>query len=66
MLYFSFYNAPLIKTASSSDELSPGFVDDSMMLATGDSLMQCHTKLKDMMECAGGRFEWSITHNSPF
>jgi hypothetical protein len=40
MLYFSFYNVPLIKTAKSEDELSPGFVD-SMMLVTGDSLEIC-------------------------
>jgi ribonuclease HI len=66
MSYYSFYNAPLIEIASSEDELSMGFVDDSMMLATGDTLEQCHSKLKDMMERAGGGFEWSRTHNSPF
>jgi hypothetical protein len=65
MDYYSFDNAPPIKTAISEDELSPGFVDDSMMLTTGDSLDQCHTKLKDMMEWAGGGFEWSHFHNSP-
>jgi hypothetical protein len=37
-----------------------------MMLATGDSLDQCHIKLKDMMEQAGGSFEWSHLHNLPF
>ena len=45
--------------AVSSDELSPGFVDDSMMLAIGDTMEQCHMKLKDMMECPGGGFDWS-------
>jgi Reverse transcriptase (RNA-dependent DNA polymerase) len=66
MDYYSFYNAPLIETAVSEDKLSPGFIDDSMMLTTGDSLNQSHTKLKDMMEWAGGGFEWSHMHNSPF
>jgi ribonuclease HI len=66
MNYYSFYNAPLIETASSDDELSSGFVDDSMMLAIGDTLELCHAKLKDMMERVGGGFEWSLTHNSPF
>jgi hypothetical protein len=66
MLYFGFYNAPLIETATSDDELSLGFVDDTMMLATGDNLAQCHTKLKDMMEWPRGGFDWSLTHNSPF
>jgi hypothetical protein len=32
------------------NKLSPGFIDDSMVLAIGDSLAQCHEKLKDMME----------------
>ena len=66
MLYDSFYNAPLIEVASSNNELSPGFVDDSMMLAMGDTIEECHTKLKDMMEKPGRGFEWSYTHNSPF
>ena len=48
--YYVFYNAPLIKTAIGNDELSPGFVDDSMALAIGNTLAECHDKLKDMME----------------
>ena len=44
MLYYSFYNALLIEIASSNDELSPGFVDDTMILAIGDSIGQCHFK----------------------
>ena len=66
MLYYSFYNTPLLEVASSSNELSPGFVDDSMMLAIGDTLENCHSTLKDMMERPGGGFDWSYTHNSPF
>ena len=37
-----------------------------MVLAMGNSLAQCHEKLKDMMECPNGGFDWSLTHNSPF
>ena len=66
MLYYSFYNAPLIEVASSEDELSPGFVNNTMILVIGNTIAQCHTKLKDMMERPGGCFEWSYTHNSPF
>jgi Reverse transcriptase (RNA-dependent DNA polymerase) len=66
MLYYSFYNALLIEVALSDDELSPGFVDDTMILAIGNTIAQCHTKLKGMMERPGGCFEWSYTHNSPF
>ena len=66
MLYYSFYNAPLIKLASSNDELSPSFVDDTMILAIGDTIGQCHSKLKDMVERPGGGFEWSYAHNLLF
>ena len=66
MLYYVFYNAPLIEIASGSSELSPGFVDDSMMLAIGDSLAICHTTLKNMTECPSSGFDWSHTHNSPY
>ena len=66
MLYYSFYNAPLIEVASSNNELSPGFVDDSMMLTIGDTIEECHAGLKDMMERLGRGFNWSYTHNSPF
>jgi hypothetical protein len=66
MLLFGFYNAPLIETISSPDKLSPGFVDDSMMLAVGNTLEDCHAKLKDMMERPNRGFHWSTTHNSPF
>ena len=66
MLYYSFYNAPLIEVALSNNELSLGFVDNSMMLAIGDTIEECHAKLKDMMERPGRGFDWSYTHNSPF
>ena len=66
MDYYRFYNTPLIETASLEDELSLGFIDNSMMLTVGDSLEQCNERLKDMMECPKGGFEWLLTHNSPF
>ena len=66
MTYYGFYDAPLMETATTDDELSPGFVDDSMVLAIGDTLEECHAKLKDMMERPNGGFAWSLTHNSPF
>jgi hypothetical protein len=66
MNYYGFYNAPLIEIAASDDELSLGFVDDSMMLAISDTLEQCHEKLKDMMEHPNGGFDWSLLHNSSF
>jgi hypothetical protein len=66
MNYYAFHNALLIEIAIGDNKLSPGFVDDSMVLAIGDSLAQCHEGLKDMMERPGGGFSWSSSHNSPF
>ena len=66
MNYYSFYNVPLIEMALGDNKLSPGFVDDSMVLVISNSLTQCHGKLKDMMEQPNGGFRWSLTHNSPF
>jgi hypothetical protein len=66
MTLYGFFNTPLIKTACSDDKLYPGFVDDSMMLAIGNVLADCHSKLKNMMERQDGGFNWSRTHNSPF
>jgi hypothetical protein len=65
MLYYSFYNALLIEVASSEDELSLGFIDNSIMLAISNTLTQCYAKLKEIMERPGGSFEWSFSHNPP-
>jgi len=46
MLFYSFYNAPLLETAKGHDKLSPGFVDDSMMLVVGNNLAECHESSK--------------------
>jgi ribonuclease HI len=66
MILYAFYNAPLILTASGTNETALGFVDDSMFLTVADSLPEAHQLLKDMMERQGGGFDWSKTHNSPF
>lgn len=66
MLFYSFYNAPLIEVASHRSETSVGFVDDSIFVAVAATLDECHQILKDMMERPNGGFEWSTSHNSPF
>ena len=37
-----------------------------MILVIGNTIAQCHMKLKNMMERPGSCFEWSYMHNSPF
>lgn len=68
MIFYSFYNAPLLLTAhpNSSVEASIGFVDDAMFLAIADTLADAHRVLADMMARADGGFGWSDSHNSPF
>jgi ribonuclease HI len=66
MILYAFYNAPLILTASETNETALGFVDDSMFLAIAKTLPEAHHILKNMMERSEGGFDWSKTHNSPF
>jgi ribonuclease HI len=66
MIFYAFYNAPLMEIASGPNEISAGFVDNVMFLATGDTLDEAHMQLKDMMERPAGGFSWSNLHNSPF
>ena len=68
MIFYAFYNAGLLELSppGSRDEGQFGFVDDVALLATGDSFIETHEKLTDMMERPGGAFDWSESHNSPF
>ncbi|KAJ3473537.1 hypothetical protein NLI96_g12951 [Meripilus lineatus] len=66
MIYYSFYNMPLINSAKYRNETVIGFVDDCTLLATGPTLDDTHSIIKTMMERPNGCFEWSVSHNSPF
>lgn len=66
MIYYSFYNAPLIDSAQLRNETVIGFVDDCTLLVTGNTLDDTHRSIREMMERDGGCFDWSISHNSPF
>ena len=56
MIFYAFYNAPLIATALHKYESSIGFIDDTMFLAIANSLLECPSE----------GFDWSSSHNSPF
>lgn len=66
MLLYAFYNADLIEIAQGKDEHVSGFVDDGAFLAIANTIDECHSILKNMMEHSGGGFTWSFTHKSPF
>ncbi|KAG5731524.1 hypothetical protein E4T56_gene5479 [Termitomyces sp. T112] len=68
MLYYTFYNAPLIQAAclNSKSELTSGFVDDVMFLAMAKSLTETHEIIRDIMERSRGAFKWSLLYHLPF
>ncbi|KAG5736095.1 hypothetical protein E4T56_gene6292 [Termitomyces sp. T112] len=68
MLYYTFYNVPLIQAAclNSKSELASGFVNDAMFLAMAKSLTETHKIIRDIMERGRGAFKWSLLYHSPF
>ncbi|KNZ82167.1 hypothetical protein J132_06734 [Termitomyces sp. J132] len=68
VLYYVFYNMPLIAMASSNgmSESLFGFVNNVMLLAVAKSLMETHAIVKNMVEWAQRTFAWSLSHNSSF
>ena len=67
-LYTSFtYNADLIEVSQGHpNELTLVFVDDTAFITIGETTNETHDMLHDMLEQAGGGFEWSHNHNSKF
>jgi len=57
---------PLICTAKNKHETALGFVDDTMFLTIGNTLIEAHDLIKDMMERPSGGFDWSNSHFSPY
>ncbi|KNZ79420.1 hypothetical protein J132_10230 [Termitomyces sp. J132] len=68
MIFYMFYNTPLILVAlmHSKAESLFGFVDNSMLLATANTLCVAYRNLMNMMQHTEGGFEWLISHNSSF
>lgn len=66
MILYVVYSADLVDTANSKSELTLAFVDDTAFIAIGNTFLDTHTTLNDMMEREGGAFEWSANHNSQF
>jgi Reverse transcriptase (RNA-dependent DNA polymerase) len=42
------------------------FVDDAVIIVTGKDFTETHKKLQDIMNQAGGIFEWARDHNCKF
>jgi hypothetical protein len=67
MVIYIIYNADLINVSQGHpNELTLAFVDDTAFIAIGNSIKETHDMLQDMLERAGGGFDWSRDHNSKF
>ena len=67
MILYMIYNSDLVDIAKKEKgELTLAFVDDTALIAVGNSFEEMHQKLMDMLERRGGGYEWSNHHNSRF
>jgi hypothetical protein len=67
MVIYIIYNADLVDVSQGHpNELTLAFVDNTAFIAIGSSTEKTHEMLQDMLERAGGGFEWSHNHNSKF
>jgi hypothetical protein len=66
MILYIIYNSDLLTITDGPDKLAIGYVDDTMIIAIGDTLEETTDALQNIMECNGGGFDWSNDHNSRF
>ncbi len=66
MIIYILYNADLLEIPEDEKEDAIGYVDDAILIATGDTFEATVNTLQNMMERNGGGFEWSRLHNSKF
>jgi ribonuclease HI len=64
MALYQFYNADILDIPSSPQEWAEAYVDDAILIATGKTFAEAHTKLADMMLRSNGMINWSKSHNS--
>jgi ribonuclease HI len=68
MILYIIYNADLVDVAKgrTKKERTLAFVDDTAFIAIGNDFHETHAILKDMLERAGGGYDWALAHNSKF
>jgi hypothetical protein len=65
MILYQYYNADLLEILKHKDEAALAYIDDTLMLTTGDTFKEAHNKLTNMMEHNGSVIDWSTKYNSP-
>ena len=63
MILYQYYNTDLLDISTGSNESAIAYVDDTILIATGDNFTKTHETLTDMMTRKGGAIEWSDDHN---
>lgn len=72
MILYIIYSSDLVDIAKprtgreALKELTLAFVDDTALIAIAKDFTETHAILTDMLERAGGGYDWSRTHNSRF
>jgi hypothetical protein len=66
MVLYQYYNADLLDIPNNSNKSAMAYVDDTILIATGENFVETHKTLTDMMTREGGEINWSNDHNSSF
>ena len=67
MVIYIIYNADLVDVSQGNpNEVTLAFINDTAFITIGKSTEETHGMLQDMLERAGGGFEWSQNHNLKF
>ncbi|KEP45725.1 putative reverse transcriptase from transposon X-element protein, partial [Rhizoctonia solani 123E] len=66
VIFYLFYNSPLVKVPRSNNELCIAYIDDITFVTWGHTFEDNHRTLTEMMSREGGALDWSDSHNSTF
>ena len=67
MILYIIYNADLLEVTSDDAHTSSlGFMDDVVILATGNNFVETTNRLQQMLDKEDGAIQWSAEHNSNF
>jgi hypothetical protein len=66
MVLYQYYNTDVLDIPNNSNKSAMAYVDDAILITTGENFVETHKMLTDMMTREGGAINWSNDHNSRF
>ncbi len=66
MVLYQYYNADILDIPAGSNESAMAYVDNAILIATGENFIETHQTLMNMMTRPNGALDWSKDHNSRF